>query len=83
MHDRRQEDLDLHVYPHGDDAFEADVHAAITRSQETIDNSRRLIESVRHDLEARYPGIRIEEQNGLAIIDGRRRWYVYRDGKIA
>jgi len=80
---RRNNDLDLHIYPHEDAAFRADVQASIARSRATIENGRRLLESVRYDLAARYPGIRIEEQNGLAALDGRRRWYVYRDGKIA
>jgi len=79
----RRDDLDLHVFPHADAAFHADVQAAVARSRATIDNGRRLIDSVMADLAARYPNVRIEQQNGLAAVDGRQRWYVYRDGKIA
>ena len=83
MPDRRTGELDLHVFPHSDAAFQADVQAALERSRATIETGRRLIDSVSRDLSSRYPSIRIEEQNALATVDGRLRWYVYRDGKIA
>jgi hypothetical protein len=74
---------EIHSFPTQDVEFHRDVQTALTHSRVTIRAGRDLLEAVRQDLAERYPTVQIREQETFASLGGARRWYVYRDGKLA